>query len=301
MSILKKEPNNKKIQALDGQDNSLNIYIDNMTKKLLENLRGNSVNLNQKILSSLKTIFENIIHNPYLDKFRMINPYQPSVTKIFSSEPCLIYLKELGFIEGANRKELYFPYDSMIASLIVSTELLKKYADTYFIERNINEIQEKLKFPFFMKYATILDKDLLNKGAKNERMLAGVTIEQVQAIYNQFGATKLEDFIGEFGVNPEIFQEIILATAQTTKKGKDFLRKLDVASLICIDTLNELWLETNVIRKLGIFVGQCFADNISRALLTKSDDNYATLARNVFFNLIVYPNLLDSRDRYASS
>ena len=48
--------------------------------------------------------------------------------------------------------------------------------------------------------------------------------------------------------------------------------------------LSELWLEVNIIRKFGVFINQCFADNISRAIISNSKDNNSKIARQVWYD-----------------
>jgi hypothetical protein len=46
-------------------------------------------------------------------------------------------------------------------------------------------------------------------------------------------------------------------------------------------TIRELWLEANVLHKVGVFLRQCFADPVSRAILTDSKDKNAKFARGI--------------------
>jgi hypothetical protein len=46
-----------------------------------------------------------------------------------------------------------------------------------------------------------------------------------------------------------------------------------------IDICNEMWLESNVVRKFGVFLGQCFADPFSRTPIVSKENPNAILAR----------------------
>jgi hypothetical protein len=45
--------------------------------------------------------------------------------------------------------------------------------------------------------------------------------------------------------------------------------------------LRELWLETHVLHKTAVFLRQCFADSVCRALLTDAKDKNSKFARNI--------------------
>lgn len=45
--------------------------------------------------------------------------------------------------------------------------------------------------------------------------------------------------------------------------------------------IRDLWVECNVLRKIAVYIRQCFADKISRASLTDAKDKNSKFARNV--------------------
>lgn len=45
--------------------------------------------------------------------------------------------------------------------------------------------------------------------------------------------------------------------------------------------INELWLEVNVVRKFGVFLGQCFADKLSKIPFAMKDNATATFMRQI--------------------
>jgi hypothetical protein len=55
-----------------------------------------------------------------------------------------------------------------------------------------------------------------------------------------------------------------------SNKAKDILMKL-----------RELWVEINVLHKTSTFLRQCFADPVSRAILTDAKDKNAKFARGL--------------------
>jgi len=60
----------------------------------------------------------------------------------------------------------------------------------------------------------------------------------------------------------------------------DILGKNNKAKDI-LAVFRDLWLETNVLHKTAIFLRQCFADPVSRAVLADAKDKNAKFARNL--------------------
>ena len=60
----------------------------------------------------------------------------------------------------------------------------------------------------------------------------------------------------------------------------DVLGKNNKAKDILME-LRELWLECNVLHKTAVFLRQCFADPVSRAVLTDAKDKNSKFARNI--------------------
>jgi hypothetical protein len=81
----------------------------------------------------------------------------------------------------------------------------------------------------------------------------------------------LEEYIVEFSENASEFQLVLV----------DILGKKNNKAKELLMILKELWLETNVLHKTAIFLRQCFADSVSKAILTDAKDKNAKFARNI--------------------
>ena len=115
--------------------------------------------------------------------------------------------------------------------------------------------------------------DLTDRTSKVERDSLMLGLEETVKLEVESGQCKmLEDYVRELGENSHEFQLAfmdILGKGQKAK-GKDIL-------LI----IRELWLETNVLHKTAVFLRQCFADPVSKAILTDAKDKNAKFARGI--------------------
>jgi hypothetical protein len=103
---------------------SLKNYVEKTTATLLDALKSNPININQRLFDSLRSIFDTIIQNPYSDFFRVVDSYHYPLSRIFTSDATINYLKGLGFIQARHNKQLIFPHDAMIAALILAHDMI---------------------------------------------------------------------------------------------------------------------------------------------------------------------------------
>lgn len=97
-------------------------------------------------------------------------------------------------------------------------------------------------------------------------------IDEVHKLYAESECKMLEDYVTELGENGHEFQQAFMDVLGkgSRAKGRDILL-----------TFRELWLECNVLHKCAVFLRQCFADPVSRAVLTDPKDKHAKFARGI--------------------
>jgi hypothetical protein len=217
MNIIKKDLDPSR------ENHTLKNYIETNTRVFVDALKNSPGNLHQRVFDSMRTIFENILHNPYLDYYRVVDSYHYPLTKAFKLQAGIDYLMSLGFIEGKNPKQLYFPYDAMLASLSIADEYLKQLYAKVISEKSSSDIKNKVSFPFFKKFSMILSADLLNKAAKEERIALNVTLDELQSMSRRMRTSTLQDLIVEYGTRPENFQQTMEASMANTYKLKQLL------------------------------------------------------------------------------
>ena len=130
----------------------------------------------------------------------------------------------------------------------------------------------KLGFPTYQKKIEVFGVDLTNKLSTYERDQLLLKIDETHKLYVETECKMLEDFITELGENSHEFQMALMDVLGKENKAK--VREI-------VMTLRELWLETNVLHKVAVFLRQCFADPVSRAMLTDSKDKHSKFARGI--------------------
>lgn len=136
----------------------------------------------------------------------------------------------------------------------------------------MSDIDAKLGFPTFQKYSSVFGCDLTDKTAKVERDSLMLALDETVKLEVESECKMIEEYIVELGENSHEFQMAfmdILGKGQKAK-GKDILM-----------IIRELWLETNVLHKTAVFLRQCFADPVSKAILTDAKDKNSKFARGI--------------------
>jgi hypothetical protein len=136
----------------------------------------------------------------------------------------------------------------------------------------MSEIDAKLGFPTFQRYSSVFGVDLTQRTAKIERDAIFMTLEEVVKLHGESECRMLEEWVTELGENSHEFQMAFMDILGkgSKAKGKDILM-----------IIRELWVETNVLHKTAVFMRQCFADPVSRAILTDAKDKHAKFARSL--------------------
>jgi hypothetical protein len=126
-----------------------------------------------------------------------------------------------------------------------------------------------MSFPFFQKYSEILGVDLTTGDFDDKKDLK-LKKEEANAIFENTGCQKLEDYIIELGENSEEFQKVIVDILGVSPRTNQFLT-----------IIREMWVECNVLRQVSVFLRQCFTDPVSRAILTNGKDKNSKYARSI--------------------
>lgn len=108
------------------------------------------------------------------------------------------------------------------------------------------------------------------KTAKAQRNFLKISLEEVQYIFDRTGAQSLEQYICLSGSSGPDFAELIMHAMQPAVRANELL-----------NSLKEMWLECNVLRRAAIYVRQTFADVISKTDLCDSVDENSKIARSL--------------------
>jgi len=130
-------------------------------------------------------------------------------------------------------------------------------------------VESYMSFPFFQKYSEILGVDLTTGDFDDKKDLK-LKKEEANAIFENTGCQKLEDYIIELGENSEEFQKVIVDILGVSPRTNQFLT-----------IIREMWVECNVLRQVSVFLRQCFTDPVSRAILTNGKDKNSKYARSI--------------------
>ena len=136
------------------------------------------------------------------------------------------------------------------------------------------DVEKKLGFPMFQKYSEMFGVDLSKKTSKVERDMLRLSLDEVLKVKQETECETIEEYIVELGENANEFQMLMMDLLGA--KAKDM-----------VIALRELWLETHVLHKTAVFLRQCFADPVSRAVLTDAKDKNAKFARNILMTDIM--------------
>ena len=165
---------------------------------------------------------------------------------------------------------LVFPYDKPLKRLMIAREALVSKLTSKLEGVQLADVEEKLGFPTFQKYSEVFGVDLKSKMSKLEREQIMLSYTEAKKLYEETECQTVEEYVVELGENSNEFQLVFLDVLGKSNKTKDILM-----------ILRELWLETHVLHKTAVFLRQCFADSVCRALLTDAKDKNSKFARNI--------------------
>lgn len=172
-------------------------YLRDITTDFLSQLQKHPMNSKQIFIDLLIKIFNDIISHPYLDKYRIIDAnYQPDPIT-FKKTFCIDFFKRIGFLEEMNGKYpiLFYPYSAPISPLVsVQTALreLGKGTPDYFEKAEISQMTD---FEEFLKFQSIMDKDLLNKEEKKSRVALNMNLDELRLIYAEHQTRTLQQIL----------------------------------------------------------------------------------------------------------
>jgi len=222
-------------------------------------------------LYTIFNILDNVLNYPYSDDQRILylSRYK---SRIFKMDPTLRFLKTLGFEPSSSAETLCLPYEKPLSLMLIAREALINRVQSKVDNAQMSDIDAKMGFPTFQKYASVFGCDLTDKTAKVERDSLMLGQDETVKLEVESECKMLEEYIVELGENSHEFQMAfidILGKGQKAK-GKDILM-----------IIRELWLETNVLHKTAVFLRQCFGDPVSKASLTDAKDKNSKFARGV--------------------
>ena len=216
----------------------------------------------QNHLDSVFNMFENILNYPYDDVHRILDLSNYRENKILTSTQFHKLIVDVDFEPGPSEDIMVYPYDKDIGQVLFALDVLISKISSV-------NVESYMGFPFFQKYSEHLGVDLTIESAGSHEAL-NLKHEDAAEIFDQTGCQKLEDYIIELGENSEEFQRVLLDILGHTPSTHQFLT-------IC----REMWVECNVLRQTAVFLRQCFADPISRAVLSNSIDRNSKIARSI--------------------
>jgi hypothetical protein len=222
-------------------------------------------------LYTIFNILDNVLNYPYSDDQRILylSRYKSILFKLDITQR---FLKTLGFEPSTSADTLCLPYEKTLKLLLLARETLIFKVTNKVEGTEMSDIDTKLGFPTFQKYSSVFGVDLTEKNAKIERDTVGMTAEECMKLHGESECKMIEEYVSELGENSHEFQMAFMDILGkgSKAKGKDILLML-----------RELWVETNVLHKTSVFLRQCFADPVSRAVLTDAKDKHSKFARSL--------------------
>ena len=222
-----------------------------------------------KALYNVFNIIDNILNYPYSDEQRVIN-LTNFQSQVFRQETTLKFLRTLGFEPSISPDVLVLPYDKPVKRLMIAREAMMSKLATKVEAAQSADVESKLGFPTFQRYSELFGTDLTERTAKAEREQLLLSHTEVLKLQEETDCATVEEYVVELGENANEFQLMFMDVLGRSNKAKDVLA-----------VLRDLWLETNVLHKAAVFLRQCFADPVSRAVLSDAKDKNAKFARNL--------------------
>jgi len=189
---------------------------------------------------------------------------------VLKMDQTIKFLKTVGFDFGASKDCLIYPYDLSLKRIMMAREALINNLSSKIEDTSSFDVEGKLAFPTFQKYSESFGKSLAEKGSQVERDNLGISQDEAKRIAKEAECELLEDYVVELGDNPNEFSLLLYDIVGKSARAKEVVFEL-----------RELWLECNVLHKTATFLRQCFADPVSRALLTDAKDKNSKFARNI--------------------
>ena len=136
-----------------------------------------------------------------------------------------------------------------------------------------------MKLRVFSKAIPYLGDDLTLKHSEQARTILGVTFEESMRIFSLSTVCKIEDYLLQFTINPQTFNDYAKKALSVIK-----LKKLTGNNKQTLEILKEMWQEISMLRKIAAFIKLNFGDPISKAILCESTD-LAGISRSVIKKL----------------
>lgn len=189
---------------------------------------------------------------------------------LFRSESFIKFIRILGFEPSLSPDLLVLPYDKPIKWLMIAREALVSKVKSKVEQNSVGDVEGKIGFPTFQKFSEVFGKDLSKKQHRLERDELGLTQDEAVKIFNETECATLEDYLLELGENTNEFQLVLLDMLGKSAKSRELVQKL-----------RDIYLESSVLHKTAVFLRQCFADPLSRAVLIDAKDKKSKFARNL--------------------
>ena len=220
-------------------------------------------------IEAIFTLFDNILNYPYEDEHRILNLNDYPDNKVLHLESTMKLLEAVGFENGSSSSILLYPYDRDLSRILLALETLITKISLKIEELSSVKVDSYMSFPFFQRYSDVLGENLKAR-EYDEKLDLKIKREEAEAIYEQTGCLKLEDYIIELGENSEEFQKVLIDILGPYPRTNQFLT-----------IIREMWVEWNVLRQTVVYLRQCFADPVSRAHLVNVSDKNSKLARGI--------------------
>lgn len=200
-------------------------YLHQSTLDFLSHLENYQNDSREIFIQSLIKLLENIITNPYVDKYRLIDPDYQSEPIIYKQAFLAGFFKRIGFIEEKNGKQqiFYYPYNAPIPALITVQTTLKDFGKLTGVQGDIIDIREMTSFENFLKLRNFLASDLLRKEAKPERIAVGLNLDELRVIFAEINIKTIRQLLICYKQSSELLEETLGRTVTPKRRAQHVL------------------------------------------------------------------------------
>jgi len=258
------------IQDRNEAAKGIDKYLHQSTIDFLHHLETYQNESRELFLESLIKLLDNIITNPYVDKYRLINPDYQSEPIIYKQAFLAGFFKRVGFIEEKNGKQqiFYYPYNAPIPALITVQTTLRDFGKVTGIKGDIIDIREMTSFDNFLKLRNFLAEDLLKKECKPERIALGLNLDELRVIFAEINIRTAQQILIMYKNNPEELEAALVRIVSPKRRAEHVIK-----------TLKEFWNELEFLRTTAFYIYSCFADKVSSSFLNDTNDNNSQISR----------------------
>jgi|LauGreDrversion4_2_1035121.scaffolds.fasta_scaffold60622_1 hypothetical protein len=142
-------------------------------------------------LYTVFNILDNILNYPYSDDQRVLYLTRYKL-KLFRMEATIRFLKVLGFEPSTTADTVVFPYEKPLKLILIAREALVMKVSTKVENTQISDVDAKLGFPTFQKYAEVFGVDLTLKTSNVEREALFLNADETNKLYAESESQLLE-------------------------------------------------------------------------------------------------------------